>query len=120
MMNLEKQKKILTWTVIILVSINLIVLGLLFTNTYSDNDYSQEDKSSERYLFQKGETQNRPGMRIFDQIDFNDAQREQLKNSMSEHRQRIDLYTDSIRSIRGRMMDAITAEPPDTTIILRH
>lgn len=118
-MDLEKQKKILLWTVATLVAINLVIIGFLLLNTYSDEEYTQEEQSSERYLFNKRESQNRPAMRMFDQVDFNDAQRQQLNNSMAKHRQKIDLYTDSIRAIRERMMEEITEEQPDTTMILQ-
>lgn len=119
-MDIQKQKQLLTWIVIILVLLNLSVIGfLVFQNYKLRNDTVNYNQNTTQYN-KPGRNNHAPGAMMNQRFNFNEAQREKLRESAILHRQNMMNYKDSIRLYRGKMMREIAQENPDSNLLNRY
>ncbi len=111
-MDTKKQKKILIWVVAVLVILNLGVISLFVIHTYV-----QPDQDSSAYTLPNRDRTFRhdgPGRMLTDRIDFNNAQKEKLRESFGDHREAMRNYKDTIRILRSQLMQELASKNPDT------
>lgn len=113
-MDINTQKKLLTWMVIILVIINISVIGWLVYNNYQmRNSFPNNTFRSQNNNNQGANFRQNPGHYLGQKFNFNTAQQETLQSLSSEHRLKIAPLRDSIQVCRRTMIEEITKDQPD-------
>lgn len=110
-MDIQKQKQLLTWTVILLVILNVGVIGLMIYKNYQQADYNSRT-GIERFDDNRRMSRDRACM-VHERFGFNEAQREKFEQSADRHRHNMNILKDSIRGLRTGMMQELTREQPD-------
>lgn len=116
-MDINKQKKLITWAVIILVIINLGAIGLLVYRSYTPSETTitrpaQEDRFNDNRGHRRG-----PGQFLQDRFQFNEAQLKKFNQSVDEHQSRMQEIKDSISLCRKKLVEEVVKDNPDTATL---
>ncbi|MCF8217939.1 MAG: periplasmic heavy metal sensor [Bacteroidales bacterium] len=117
-MDINKQKKLITWAVIILVIINLGAIGLLIYRSYTPSETTTITRPAQEDRFHDNRGHRRgPGQFLQDRFQFNEAQLEKFNQSVDEHQSRMQEIKDSISLCRKKLVEEVVKDNPDTATL---
>ncbi|MFW6019999.1 MAG: Spy/CpxP family protein refolding chaperone [Bacteroidales bacterium] len=119
-MDINKQKKLITWAVIILVIINLGAIGLLIYRNYNPPEAAITPPAQENLRNNARGHGRGPGQFLQDKFQFNEAQMEKFNHSMNTHQERMQEIKDSISLCRRKLLEEVVKDNPDTATIEKY
>ncbi|MFO8054463.1 MAG: Spy/CpxP family protein refolding chaperone [Bacteroidales bacterium] len=106
-MEIQKQKQLLIWIVIVLAILNLGMIGLFVYKNYTQTRTTETTEDHPGRYESKRPSHSKSCPKIDERFNFNEKQRQQLEYIRDKHRSKMRTFRDSINELRALQMKLI-------------